>query len=138
MGRYSVLEGVKQEAELLLRRFLSKAEGFEHTVLQVTVVDTQRAAAQFHAVEHDIVGLGTYLAGVGLQILNILVHRSGKGMMHRLVAARFVVIFKLRELGYPQKFVLILVGQPQTVGNFATQSAERIEDDTLVGIGHHQ
>ena len=47
MRRRAVLEGIHHEAELGMCFFLREAQGFEYLFLQVCVVDTQGAAADF-------------------------------------------------------------------------------------------
>ena len=56
--RGAVLEGVEQEAELLLRLVLVEAHHREDPLLHVLAVDTDRAAADLVAVADDVVGLG--------------------------------------------------------------------------------
>ena len=52
------VEGVHQEAELLVGLLQGQTNGLQHLALQGRIVNAQRAAAQLEAVEHQVVGLG--------------------------------------------------------------------------------
>jgi hypothetical protein len=58
MRRRSVLQGVKQEAELGLLFFRANIERLENGFLNFGFVNTHRATADFPAIECQIVGLG--------------------------------------------------------------------------------
>src|SRR3546814_13160481 len=45
-----------------------------------------RAAAQLHAVEHHVVGVGTHACGIALEPLEVALARGGERMVHRIVA----------------------------------------------------
>ena len=65
MRRSAELECVDDEAELIFSLLLADAQNLEHPLLHLGVVDSDRAATEFGAVQHKIVGIGTDL----LQIL---------------------------------------------------------------------
>ena len=75
--RRAELEGVEQEAELLLRLVLVEAHHREHALLDVLAVDTDRPAADLVAVADDVVGVGQRAAGVGVEG----VEESGLGLV---------------------------------------------------------
>ena len=50
MGWCTVFEGTQEEAKFLFGIFRCQANGFEYTFLNVRLVNTQGAAAQFDAV----------------------------------------------------------------------------------------
>ena len=60
--RSTVLKSTHQEAKLLLSLLISETKRVEHLVLQGAVVDTDGAAADFHTVHHDVVGIGADVA----------------------------------------------------------------------------
>ena len=124
MGRRAVLEGVHQEAELFARAFLRESEQLEHGVLQLGVVDTNGAAAQFGAVHHDVVGCGAHLAGVAVQQGNVFGVRRGEGVVHGVVALCLVVPLEEREVDYPKRGEDILVAQAEAFAHFEAQFAE--------------
>lgn len=65
--RCSILESTHQETELFPRLLLGEAEHGEHLRLQLAVVNTDGAAPDFHAVDHQVVGVRTYGAGIGVK-----------------------------------------------------------------------
>ena len=65
-GGGAVLQGFQQEPEFQLRFFLVDPQQFEHFFLHVRVVDTDTAAADLVAVQHQVVGAGVHAGGVGL------------------------------------------------------------------------
>ena len=81
--RCAELEGVEQEAELLLRLVLADAHDLEHALLHVAAVDTDRPAADLVAVADDVVGVGERRAGVGVEGVEELRLRRGEGVVHR-------------------------------------------------------
>ena len=58
MRRSTVLECIQEESELLLCFFLGNADGFEYLFLQVFLVNTERAAAGFYAIQYFIFCFG--------------------------------------------------------------------------------
>ena len=79
----SVLEGVHQEAEALLRLLGREAQQFEHLLLQLRVVDTDRTAADLRAVADEVVGVGAHAARVAVEVLHILELGRGEGVARR-------------------------------------------------------
>ena len=67
MGRCSVAEGFKEEAEAEFGLFVGDAEQVEDFLLDSGVVDTDAAARRFVAVADEVVGLGTDLPGIGVE-----------------------------------------------------------------------
>ena len=66
-------------AEALLGVLVAEAQGTEHGLLGLRHGDSDGAAAQLGAVEHDVVGLGAAVLLVALQLVQVLVHGSGEG-----------------------------------------------------------
>ena len=61
MRRRAKTQCAQQMAEERLSIFRADAERFEHFLLQFWLVNSNAAAADLHAVEHDVIGLGTNL-----------------------------------------------------------------------------
>ena len=80
MRRCAVLEGVEEEAELLLCLVLVDAHDREDALLDVLAVDTDRPAADLVAVADDVVGPGERVAGVGVEGVDVL--GRGEGVVH--------------------------------------------------------
>ena len=66
MGWRAVAQGIEQKAELDLRFFGADLERSKHLALHLFAVDTNRAAAEFDAVQHHVIGLGNATAWVCL------------------------------------------------------------------------
>ena len=62
--RRAVAQRLEQEAEARLGLLVGDAERVEHLLLDVRVVDTDRAAADLRAVEHDVVAAAAQRAGI--------------------------------------------------------------------------
>ena len=55
MRRSTVLEGLQEEAELLLRLLHRQTNGLKHLLLQILIVNTDRTRQQLIAVQHQII-----------------------------------------------------------------------------------
>ena len=71
----SVLEGIHQEAELLLSLLRREAQYLEHLGLQLRIVDTDGTATHFDTVAHHVVCIGTHSCRIGIQQGDVLVLR---------------------------------------------------------------
>ena len=107
-------------------------------------MDTDRTAADFGAVAHEVVGVGTYAAGVAVDILYVLRLGRGERVVHGVVALSFVVPLEEREVHDPERRELLRITQSQLLGHFQTQGAElrqRLEllaaedEDHVPGLG---
>ena len=87
---------------------LADAEGLEHGGLEVGLVDPDRAAAEFVAVEDDVVGLGaeSVASSPASQLLLVLGQRAGEGVVDGGPAAFLLVEGEQRELGDPEEVEL--------------------------------
>ena len=72
MRRGAELEGIKQEAKLLLGLLLANTHHLEYALLHVAAVDTDRAATNFVAVANDVVGVGQGVARVLVEVVEPL------------------------------------------------------------------
>ncbi|MPM94672.1 hypothetical protein SDC9_141820 [bioreactor metagenome] len=101
VGRSAVLKGVNQMTEAGLRVLLGEAKGAEDRSLHLRSVNADGAAAQLGAVEHDVVGLGAAAALIRLQLVHVLVHGRGKGVVLGHEAVFLLGILKHGKLGDP-------------------------------------
>ncbi len=138
MRRNTVFESIQQEAELLMRSLLCKAEHFEHLLLDIILMDTHAAAADLSAVQHDIIGLCTYAARIRIDILQILFHRHCERMMHRRVAVLLIGPLKQRELRNPEEVEFILVQKTKLTADLDTKCTECRIDCLVLRIGNKQ
>ena len=79
------------------------AERAEHLRLHVRAVDPHRAAADFPAVQHHVVGLGERVAGVGREQVLVAVLGRGERMVARRPGLRLLVVLEHREIDHPQR-----------------------------------
>ena len=103
MRRRAVLQRVQQEAELLAGFLGADLQRAEHLALHFLAVDTDRAAADFPAVQHHVVGLGEGLARIGFEEVLVAVLGAGERVMGSGVATVFLVVFEHREVDDPQR-----------------------------------
>ncbi len=71
--------------------------------LHVAPVNTNRARGQLHAVQHQVVGLGSAMGRVGGQLLQVLVMHRSERVVCGGPAALFLVPFEHREIHHPQE-----------------------------------
>ena len=71
--RRAVLERLEEEAEPRLRLLVADAQPPEHPRLQRRVVDSDAAAADLAAVQHQVVGLRADRARIGLELVDVRV-----------------------------------------------------------------
>ena len=138
--RCAVFESVEKKAEPLARLFRRHAESLEIQVLDLFLMDTDRSAGTFVAVDHGIVGLRPHLPEqMMLRIvidrrpkqLEVLVHRRREGMMCRIVAVGLLIVLEHRELGHDQSLVAAAVDEILATCDLASESAESRCDDGL-------
>ena len=67
------IRGPEEEAEFLFCFFRRKADGLKDALLDVGLVDTEGAAAEFDAVEDQVIGLGIDVSRVGFQFVQVFV-----------------------------------------------------------------
>src|SRR5665811_1468134 len=83
MRRRPIRERFKQEAELALRLLGAQPDRVEHALLHFGAVDTDRAAAEFVAVEHDVVCLAQRLARDLMEVVDVFIAWSRERMVDR-------------------------------------------------------
>ena len=83
MWRGAELEGVQQEAELLLGLLGVDAHDLEHPFLDVTAVDTDGATADLVAVADEVVGIGQGRSRIGVEGVDAAGGGAGEGVVHR-------------------------------------------------------
>ena len=124
-----------------LRFFRTDLQRAEHLALHFLAVDTHRAAADFPAVQHHVVGLREATARIRLEVLEMLVLRAGERVVSRDVACIFVVVFEHREVDDPQR---LPAGLDEAVrlaefrmADLQAQRAEAVVDD-LRAVGREE
>ena len=89
----SEAEGVQDVPELFASLFFRDAEGLEHGGLQVAFMDSDRAAAEFRAVEYHVVSLGAEVGGEFSleQFFFVFLDGTGERMMDGRPALFFLI-----------------------------------------------
>ena len=113
VGRGAEAEGIEEEGEFFLGVFGRDAQEAEDFRLYILLVDTDGAAAEFDAVEDDVVGLGVDLGGIGIEQGNIFIPRGGEGMVLGDVALGGGIVIERGEIDDPEEFPL----PPPAFGN---------------------
>ena len=91
----------------LLRFLFAEAQRRENLRLHVAAVNTNRARAQLHAVQHQVVGFRAAARRIGRQLFEILVVHRGEGMVRGVPAALLLVPFEHREIDHPQELEVL-------------------------------
>src|SRR5262249_38995798 len=73
MWRCTKLEGLEKESELVARIFFAKAKHFKNSSLQITSMNSDRAATDFRAVQNEIVCLRANTLRMRFENLEVLV-----------------------------------------------------------------
>ena len=136
MWRYPVLEGLHQEAELLLRLLRCEAELLKHLLLNVGLVDTNRTTAELCTVQNDIVCLRANRALIGIDHREVLLHRHRERMMHRLVTAELVRPLEHRELGDPKELPRLAIDEIEVCTELETECTECAPYGRVLRVGY--
>ena len=98
--RRAVFQRADQMAETALDFGLGQALDLEHPRLEFRVVDADAAAAEFGAVEHDVISLRAHVLGIAVEQRHVFRPGGRERMVHADQPA-FVVAFHQREIRHP-------------------------------------
>ena len=129
------IEDVAEEIGLFLR---GDTEGVEHVALEIAFVDSEAAAAEFDAVENDVVGDGAEGREVGAgggELLDVVGMRAGEGVVDGVPLVIFGREGEEGELRNPKKIERGGVGdEVADLGHAEADSAQRFTGSVpLVG-----
>src|SRR5437870_5262894 len=131
MRRRTVSQRVEKETKTRARHFLSHPQCFEHKLLHITPVNSDRAAGDFDSVDYCVVRLRPNLTeqfrlstNCAFEQRHVLVERRGKRMMHRIIPSVVLVKFEHWEIGYPQRREHIFGKQVFAASNLVAQRSE--------------
>src|SRR5699024_2913626 len=96
--------GIDEEPKAVLRLLFRKAERLEHPALQIGVIDTDRTAANLHTIDDEVIGPGSSVAGVALNLVKVGELRRGKRMVFGHIPPLLLAVFKQWEVGHPEAF----------------------------------
>ena len=125
-------------AKALLDILLADAQGLEGLLLHLRRVDPDGTAAQLAAVEHDVIGAGADVGLVGEDLIGVLLHGGGEGVVHGLEAALLLAPLEHGELRDPEEFEVVRIQQAQLAGGLAAQRAQGGEHHLVLGVGNDQ
>ncbi len=108
MRRSTILERLEQKPEALLSFITRYAKGLKNLALDRRVVDSDGASADFEPVEDDVISAGTNPGRIGLEQGQALVSGGSERVVQGKEAPFLFVPFQERELGNPDKTVLLL------------------------------
>src|SRR5690625_3533128 len=114
MRRSAEAEGIQNEAEAALRLLFVDAEQTEHPLLYIPVVNSDRSAADFTSVQHEVVRTRAHRARIFLHPCEILRPGRRKRMMHRKVALIIIIPLEQRKISHPEKL-------PRAIGTLRNQ-----------------
>src|SRR5262249_55239058 len=122
-----------EEAELRAAFLFADAERLERAVLQLAAMDTNRAAADLDAVEHEIVGAREHLFRRDLEQLFVLHARRRERMVRGGDLA--VLDLEQRRIGEPHELPLALADEAELLADVvdADRAERRVCDLRLVG-----
>ena len=108
--RWPKAKGLQKKAKLGLLFGFVESEHFEDFGLDIGTMNTNRTAADFVSVEHEVIGLGSDLTGIGVEERKIGNFGAREGMVRRYPST-LVIAFELREIGDPKEVPLDLVAE---------------------------
>lgn len=76
-----MLERIEEEAEFVLGVFFGEPEELEDFALDFLIVDTDAAAGDFGAVEHEVVSFAEDGGRIGLKAIKMILDWCGEGMV---------------------------------------------------------
>src|SRR5579862_922574 len=105
--RRPIRQRIEKEAEAIAPLLLAEAQHLEHAVLQLLLVNSNAARAEFNAVQHEVIAFRTHgqahFVGRVLELGNILLHDAREGMLRADYRFFRRAPFKKREARNPQK-----------------------------------
>src|SRR5688500_17374828 len=131
MRRRAETERAQQMPELRLLLRIGYSEDFEQSFLQIRFVNPQRAAANFNAVQDDIVGFGTdFSEFAALEERKVLGVRTRKRMMHGVPFIVGGAEREQRKIDYPKEIERGAVGgKILNLGDAQSDPAEDFADN---------
>ena len=147
MRRRPVGERLEQEAELAAGLLVGQPDHVENPLLHLGFVDTERAASDLRAVEHDVVRPRERLSRALLEVGGILLRRRREGVVDgcpTLVAAVELDPLEHGRVDDPDELPRVVVDEAAPLPHLEAggcEQAERVgasaccEEDTVSGTG---
>ena len=139
VGRGAEAEGVEEVAEFFLLFFWGDAEDAEHFGLEVFFVDADGAAAEFVAVEDDVVGDGADLGVVaGFEVGKVFGFGAGEGVVDGDPGVVFGAVGEEGEVDDPEEVVGAVVEVDFHHGGDVEAGAAEDGGDHFPGAGDEE
>ena len=129
--RASILKRAQQETELLFSLFLADFQKVEYRRLHGPIVNTNRAAADFGAVDHQVIGTRQGGAGIRYESVGIVNRWRRERMMQRIPSLGLSVFFEHWEVDDPKRRPA-LGNEIAVRTDLDTQGAQCVVDDTCL------
>ena len=138
MRRRAHLKRVEEEAELLPLLLLPHPHHAKDGLLDLGMVDPDRARAELPAVPDQVVVLAEDGGRIGLDLLFMTRQCGGERVVHERPAVALLVLLEEREVERPGERVPVRVGEPELAAEMRAQAAEHARDRRLVGGGEER
>src|SRR5690242_9383014 len=99
----AILQGFKQKAEPPFGFVFAESERRKNLRLYVAAMNTDRAGAQFDAIQHQVVGFRAAMGGVAFELVEVVVMDRRERMVSRYPSVILVVPLKHRKIDDPKK-----------------------------------
>ena len=119
MRRGAVRQGLQEEAELRLGLCFRDVQQAEHSLLNFGLVNTNAAAADFIAIKDQVIGLRLDMPGIGFQLVPLLRHWGGEGVVEGIIALFVLIPRQQRKVDDPNKLELSRLAQFQVLPQLA-------------------
>ena len=113
MGRRAVTQGFHEETEAMFDFGFGETENLEDAPLKIGVVDSDRTAAEFEAVEDQIVMLSAHRVGITLKQHFLPGRGRGERVMRGDERTGLGVAFKERKTDDPAERELLRIAQAE-------------------------
>ena len=94
MGRSPKFQSLQEKSKFIFRLVPADSQSIKDCILELFLVDTDTASANFNSIQNQIIGLAANTPRVLFQEFNILFFGRCKRMMHCCVPFFFVVILQ--------------------------------------------
>ena len=126
MRRRAVFKRVQKKAEALASLLRRQTQHLKHALLNIVAMDSDGAAADLRAVQHQVVGASLDRTGISLQLVKVFFTGRGEGVVHRLVTVLLVVVLEHRKVHHPEKIPGAGLDQFEPSAKFQPNLAGRI------------
>ena len=132
MRRRAVRERIQQETELLARLFIAQTDHLEDLLLNLRIVETNRASRDFEPVQHEVVAIAKRLAGVAREQPDALVVWAREDVVRGFPALLLLVALEQRRVDDPEEVPFAAGDEVEVAGDLLPELAEGLRRDVVV------